>query len=72
MPVSSVTITLGSPPLKHRLDAVTELLKSIRKTCPAYLEEISEIHRTEPYVYSQMIAGKANIEVKNPDNVERV
>ena len=28
-----------------------------KKTCPAYLEEISEIHRTEPYVYSQMIAG---------------
>lgn len=29
-----------------------------RKTCPAYVEEISEIHRTEPYVYAQMIAGK--------------
>ncbi len=29
-----------------------------RKTSPAYTEEISEIHRTEPYVYSQMIAGK--------------
>jgi cellobiose phosphorylase len=29
-----------------------------QKTCPAYLEDISEIHRTEPYVYSQMIAGK--------------
>lgn len=29
-----------------------------RRTCPAYLEEISEIHRTEPYVYSQMIAGR--------------
>lgn len=29
-----------------------------RLTCPAYIEEISEIHRTEPYVYSQMIAGK--------------
>ncbi len=29
-----------------------------RKTCPAYLEQISEIHRTEPYVYSQMIAGR--------------
>lgn len=29
-----------------------------KKTCPAYLEEISQIHRTEPYVYSQMIAGK--------------
>ncbi len=29
-----------------------------RRTAPAYLEEISEIHRTEPYVYSQMIAGR--------------
>ncbi|HEY3379280.1 MAG TPA: glycosyl transferase [Armatimonadota bacterium] len=29
-----------------------------RQICPAYLEEISEIHRTEPYVYSQMVAGK--------------
>lgn len=28
-----------------------------RKTCPAYVEERSDIHRTEPYVYSQMIAG---------------
>lgn len=28
------------------------------KICPAYIEDISEIHRTEPYVYSQMIAGK--------------
>ncbi len=29
-----------------------------RKTCPAYLQDISEIHRTEPYVYSQMVAGR--------------
>ena len=29
-----------------------------QKTCPAYIEELSEIHRTEPYVYSQMVAGK--------------
>ncbi len=29
-----------------------------RRTCPSYLEDISEIHRTEPYVYPQMIAGK--------------
>ncbi|MDO5402816.1 MAG: glycosyl transferase [Eubacteriales bacterium] len=29
-----------------------------KKTCPAYLQDISDIHRTEPYVYSQMIAGK--------------
>lgn len=28
------------------------------KIAPAYLEDISEIHRMEPYVYSQMIAGK--------------
>ncbi|MDQ2077212.1 GH36-type glycosyl hydrolase domain-containing protein [Marinimicrobium sp. ABcell2] len=29
-----------------------------RKICPAYLEEISDLHRVEPYVYAQMIAGK--------------
>ena len=29
-----------------------------KKTCPTFLEEISEIHRTEPYVYCQMVAGK--------------
>ncbi|HOF87230.1 MAG TPA: glycosyl transferase [Armatimonadota bacterium] len=29
-----------------------------RQICPAYLEEISEIHRLEPYVYAQMVAGK--------------
>ncbi|MDP4093876.1 MAG: glycosyl transferase [Bacillota bacterium] len=28
------------------------------KIAPAYIEEISDLHRTEPYVYSQMIAGK--------------
>ena len=32
--------------------------QTYRKLCPAYLEELSEIHRTEPYVYSQMVAGK--------------
>jgi cellobiose phosphorylase len=29
-----------------------------RNICPAYLEDISELHKTEPYVYAQMIAGK--------------
>lgn len=29
-----------------------------KRTCPAYVESFSEIHRTEPYVYSQMVAGK--------------
>ncbi len=28
-----------------------------KKTCPIYLEDISEIHKTEPYVYCQMVAG---------------
>ncbi len=39
-----------------------------KKICPAYLEDISELHKTEPYVYSQMIAGKDAIkpgEAKN-------
>jgi cellobiose phosphorylase len=28
------------------------------KIAPSYLEEISDLHKTEPYTYSQMIAGK--------------
>ncbi|WP_028974760.1 GH36-type glycosyl hydrolase domain-containing protein [Spirochaeta cellobiosiphila] len=28
------------------------------KIAPSYLEEISDLHRVEPYVYCQMIAGK--------------
>jgi cellobiose phosphorylase len=39
-----------------------------KKICPAYIEDISEIHRTEPYVYSQMVAGadaKNHGEAKN-------
>ena len=27
------------------------------RTCPAHTEEISEIHKTEPYIYCQMVAG---------------
>jgi cellobiose phosphorylase len=34
-------------------------LEYYRKIAPTYLEEISDLHRTEPYVYAQMIAGKA-------------
>jgi len=29
-----------------------------QKIAPSYLEEISDLHKTEPYVYAQMIAGK--------------
>ena len=31
-----------------------------RRICPAYLEEKSEIHETEPYVYSQTVTGRAS------------
>ena len=29
-----------------------------KKICPSYLEDISDLHKTEPYVYAQMISGK--------------
>jgi cellobiose phosphorylase len=29
-----------------------------KKIAPSFLEEISDLHKTEPYVYAQMIAGK--------------
>ena len=29
-----------------------------KKITPAFIEDIQELHRTEPYVYSQMVAGK--------------
>lgn len=35
-----------------------EAWEYFRKICPSYLEDISELHKTEPYVYAQMIAGK--------------
>jgi cellobiose phosphorylase len=35
-----------------------EAWEYFKKICPSYLEDVSELHRTEPYVYSQMIAGK--------------
>ncbi len=41
-----------------RLGHGDRAFETYRKLCPAYLENVSEIHRTEPYVYSQMVAGK--------------
>lgn len=32
--------------------------ESYRKIAPAHLKDISDLHRNEPYVYCQMIAGK--------------
>lgn len=31
-----------------------------RRICPAYLEEESDIHETEPYCYSQTVTGRAS------------
>lgn len=38
-----------------RGDQAWEYFKQI---CPAYLEDIHDLHKVEPYVYCQMIAGK--------------
>ena len=35
-----------------------QLATKEKMACTAYIEDISEIHRTEPYVYSQMVAGR--------------
>ncbi|MEE3420759.1 MAG: glycosyl transferase [Lachnospiraceae bacterium] len=29
-----------------------------KKTCPAFLQDVSDVHKTEPYVYSQMVGGR--------------
>lgn len=34
-----------------------EAFEVYRRTCPAYVEDKSDIRRTEPYVYCQMVAG---------------
>jgi cellobiose phosphorylase len=33
-----------------------------KRNSPSYLEDISDLHRTEPYVYSQTIAGRSSKE----------
>ena len=40
------------------LDHGERAFEVYRRTCPAFIEDISDIHRTEPYVYSQMVAGR--------------
>ena len=41
--------------IARRGDNAFEMYKRI---APAYIEDISEIHRLEPYVYAQMVGGK--------------
>jgi cellobiose phosphorylase len=40
-----------------KLGRAEEAFDYYQRIAPAYREEISEIHRLEPYVYAQMIAG---------------
>ena len=39
-----------------------------KRITPAYREEISDIHRLEPYVYAQMIAGKEAVRAGEAKN----
>jgi cellobiose phosphorylase len=39
-----------------------------RRTSPAYRESISDVHRLEPYVYAQMIAGKQAVRAGEAKN----
>lgn len=39
-----------------------------KRICPAYLEEESEGHETEPYVYSQTVTGRASGEPGHAKN----
>jgi len=39
-----------------------------RRISPAYREEISDVHRLEPYVYAQMIAGKEAVRAGEAKN----
>ncbi len=47
-------VTIAETKLGH----AEEAFDIYRRSCPAYVEEFSDIHRTEPYVYSQTIAGR--------------
>lgn len=40
------------------LDHGEQAMEYYYQLCPSVLEKISEVHKTEPYVYSQTVAGK--------------
>jgi cellobiose phosphorylase len=45
-----------------------EAFEVYRRICPAYVEDISELHKTEPYVYSQMVAGQESAKIGEAKN----
>ena len=59
MPVSSATTILGFPLLKLFWDTACRAFEIYKKILSGNIfKDISDLHRTEAYVYSQMIAGK--------------
>ena len=51
-----------------RLGRGNEAFDVYRRICPAYLEERSDIHETEPYCYSQTVTGRASKEPGHAKN----
>ena len=45
-----------------------EAFEHYKRFAPAYREEISDVHRLEPYVYAQMIAGKEAVRAGEAKN----
>ena len=45
-----------------------EAFEYYKRITPAYREEISDVHRLEPYVYAQMIAGKEAVRAGEAKN----
>ena len=51
-----------------KLNRGNEAFSLYRKISPAYLQDVSEIHKTEPYVYSQTIGGRASASLGEAKN----
>lgn len=41
-----------------KLGRGNEAWQYYKQICPSYLEDVQDLHKVEPYVYCQMIAGK--------------
>jgi cellobiose phosphorylase len=54
---------------RQKLEMAIRHFDYYKRICPSVREAISEVHRCEPYVYAQTIAGKEAAtegEAKNP------
>ena len=57
-----IDLSAGSQPYimiaETKLGRGNEAWEYYSKICPSYLEDVQSLHKVEPYVYCQMIAGK--------------